>query len=276
MMIYKYYRPNQTYFFDNLMVRFTQPDALNDPFDCLPRIKDNNLEITRHMKREKFNKRLMSCPPSEQIRVKKSWDKECEKASKKHPRLNRLHASHQVKRNISDRFGVFSASKCFDNILMWSHYAQNHSGFVVAMDTSHDFFKGGDGIPKNLSRTKNVSYKYKRASVRFSTNSLDPKIMLIKSRNWMYEKEVRLIRPLELADKVETKDDNEWPIYLFSVPPECIRFVIFGFKTSLSMCDEIQNMVKNKPRLRHVQFYGAEPDPRTYLIHKKQYNRVAC
>lgn len=30
--------------------------------------------------------------------------------------------------------GIFSASIIWDSILMWSHYAENHSGFVVGLD----------------------------------------------------------------------------------------------------------------------------------------------
>lgn len=276
MVIYKYYRPNQTYFFDNLMARFTQPDALNDPFDCLPRIKDNDHDIIEHMTREKYIRSLMDCPASKQKLVTKKWEEDCKRKlhdSKKNTRLLRLYSAHQVKRNISNRFGVFSASKCSDNVLMWAHYAENHAGFVVAMDSSHDFFKGGDSVPKNLRGIKCISYKKRRASVCFSTNDLDPEIMLIKSQNWMYEEEVRLIRPLSLADKTEEKSGEEWPIKLFLVPAECIRFVIFGFKSTASMCDEIQSKAKDNPQLKHLKFYGAEVDPDAYLVHKRPYTR---
>ncbi|EPJ44297.1 MAG: hypothetical protein OFPII_35920 [Osedax symbiont Rs1] len=41
-----------------------------------------------------------------------------------------------------DMYGILSMTERIDNLLMWSHYADSHTGFVIGFDPSHDFFDG--------------------------------------------------------------------------------------------------------------------------------------
>src|ERR1700722_17631416 len=38
MLLYKYFPPSRTSFLKERLIRFTQPNMFNDPFDCLPAI----------------------------------------------------------------------------------------------------------------------------------------------------------------------------------------------------------------------------------------------
>ncbi|TOC13300.1 hypothetical protein CGJ90_24575, partial [Vibrio parahaemolyticus] len=42
-------------------------------------------------------------------------------------------------KSMTSSFGICSLSKTFENILMWSHYADNHKGFVVEFETPTNF-----------------------------------------------------------------------------------------------------------------------------------------
>src|SRR5207249_4525613 len=41
---------------------------------------------------------------------------------------------------VSAEFGLLCLSEIADDILMWSHYTRSHSGLVIGLKTSHEFF----------------------------------------------------------------------------------------------------------------------------------------
>jgi hypothetical protein len=52
--------------------------------------------------------------------------------------------SDQAARELIDRhlntLGILSLSEVPDDLLMWTHYAANHSGFVLEFDDKHHWF----------------------------------------------------------------------------------------------------------------------------------------
>lgn len=54
--------------------------------------------------------------------------------------------------------GALSLSDTFDNLLMWSHYANTHEGFVIEFDKSHPYFSNESFESKNLSVLGKVRY----------------------------------------------------------------------------------------------------------------------
>jgi|SRR5437588_3544889 len=102
------------------LIRFTQPAALNDPFEVRP----NLTEIRRF-----FDTLHRAAPDVD-------------------PTNEDLRGTQDF---ISDTFGnwnednaskllFLSLSKNRNNLLMWSHYCDSHRGFVIGFDTSHPFF----------------------------------------------------------------------------------------------------------------------------------------
>ncbi len=45
-----------------------------------------------------------------------------------------------LQRAANSHIGALSLSETFSNVLMWSHYASQHRGYVIAFDASHAFF----------------------------------------------------------------------------------------------------------------------------------------
>jgi hypothetical protein len=92
--------------------------------------------------------------------------------------------------------GVLSLSEDPLNILMWSHYAENHTGLVIRINTS----LLDEAHQMNLLRVRyTVRYPKPRMTSRYSEYVPVEKLFGYKAKLWSYEKEWRYI-----SDKVGT------------------------------------------------------------------------
>lgn len=120
-------------------------------------------------------------------------------------------------------YAVVSLSETNNNLLMWSHYADQHKGMVIEFDVNRvlldeykDFtaLKFDEDLDEEIidhaenERRKNINaghiqkvrYNAKRPSMQKFENILEH--FLIKSDEWIYEKEHRIILPLLTADYI--------------------------------------------------------------------------
>jgi len=124
-------------------------------------------------------------------------------------------ASLEKTKNDLKELGVVCFSEINNDILMWSHYADGHSGFCIEFERSdnNDLGKWDYCLPVTYDAVEAPSFDppclEERASVA--------KIVSSKAPNWSYEKEWRLIISREFADG------------LISLPAR-ITAVIFGCK----------------------------------------------
>ena len=119
--------------------------------------------------------------------------------------VNQMKLEHIIKENLAELKNVFldgkrlvgvtCFSEVFDSILMWSHYGKNHSGICIEYNLM--------GMNEELGYTPvPVLYKYSfLALTRFdlqdperSVEEVYMKSMLIKPRDWSYEKEWRVLQ----------------------------------------------------------------------------------
>lgn len=196
MNFYKYmtYRPE---FFQNLMIRATPADKLNDPFEF------------------NFN--------TEQIR--KYLDNlglDTEKSI--------IDNDVEVLQCDYSTLGVISFSEKYDNNVMWSHYANEHYGFVIEFSISNEdsFFDnifsespfGNTFIsptrvvynnkPLDFSLIENMGKQYIDILKReYPFKRFSSAILLSKSMDWSYEQELRIIVELKDADKIIFSIENE-------------------------------------------------------------------
>ncbi|EJR0962114.1 TPA: DUF2971 domain-containing protein [Vibrio parahaemolyticus] len=187
--IYKY-MPLRREFFDNFLIRGSQKYALNDPFELRP----SSGEI-----------------------FKKLVD------------------------NAYYEFAIVSLSETNNNLLMWSHYANQHKGIVIEFDTNYLLFENHKPYPittydsdletevldeveinKRLSinsgEIQRVRYNSKRPSYKDFENILEH--FLVKSDEWIYEKEHRIILPLVTADRIVVHESHLPDIEFFVQEPE--------------------------------------------------------
>lgn len=95
------------------------------------------------------------------------------------------------RKNIEE-VGIFSFSADPKNILMWSHYAQHHTGICIQFELARDF--------PMLCSAVSVDYSSVYPEITWGKKNyrdMFAKTVLNKHEGWRYEKEYRIVRPGE-------------------------------------------------------------------------------
>ncbi len=159
------------------------------------------------------------------------------------------------------KYGVLSLSSNFDsnpllsvcipekkdprtNLLMWSHYAASHSGFVIEFDSK--FIPGLE--------IKKVEYSDCRDFLTFEDIDENKfhKVFYKKSNEWAYEQEYRAALPLSEAAKIV-----DGKFHLFAFDKKSIRSITFGCAMDECKKQEIIDLIKNDVEFGFVQFNHA-------------------
>ena len=205
--IYKY-TPLRLDFFDNLMIRASQKYALNDPFELRPSHK---------IKGSKTNKDDFKA-----LAEQSYFD-----------------------------YAVVSLTETNNNLLMWSHYADQHKGIVIEFDTSEPLFDLYKSSPTtmldedldeevidqddakikseiNAGVIQRVRYNTSRPNMKEFDSILEH--FLIKSEEWIYEKEHRVILPLVTADRIIVNEKYLPEIEHYAYSPDVLnkKFIANG------------------------------------------------
>ena len=271
MIFYKYVPPERINILQNRLIRFTQPNALNDPFEARPNfhatiegfarefantIRQNpgmweecRRETQTSLNQQAFADRIEENPDNAaQLYRSLGWEP---------PLSDLLEKSYGLKdrlyKEVYNHVGILSLSETRDNLLMWAHYAKEHTGFVLMLDGSHDFFKGNNPSPeiaKGFAKPELVQYKLERPQTPIEAPPLE--ILLIKSSDWKHEKEWRYLKHLKDADEW-CKDANNLDAGLFLVPPKCIMGVILGCYRSNKLKNKIIALRHDNPEFSHLQ-----------------------
>jgi len=232
-MIYKYLPPERISYLSDALLRFTQPIALNDPYEALPALstKQTHEVIAKYVANER--KKANQAPTKKARQTARQLVDHVKNRIyneiKANPYLIRDEFFKNAAIKLNSRIGILSLSERWDSGLMWAHYGSSHTGFCVGFDEGHKFFTNpsiGSPFP-----ARSVSYSDLRIQVPLDQNQeIDFEVMFRKSSDWRYEKEIRLLALLENAQKMVQADG--WPIYLFEVPHDSIKEVIIGLNSS--------------------------------------------
>ena len=174
--------------------------------------------------------------------------------------------------------GVLSLTEKADHPLMWSHYANNHSGLVLGFDETNEFFRSPrHGQPDDAGGARRVKYSSERPmfdpfiDVSLMDNLTDEdaisffdKMFFTKSQAWDYEEEWRMIKGLKQADSV--MENPLGNIYLFSVPPACIVSVILGQRMALATRQQVIDFLRTDNRYTHVNIFQAKSSSDKFMI----------
>lgn len=190
-------------YFDNPTARISLIEELNDPFEC-------SLSDTIEHIIDVFVERVNN-PKLKEIDISDNNDITREEVAR---------FIFGAQRGI----GVISFSETNRNLLMWAHYANNHRGICIELES--DWSKSKDRLidtqSNNLHCFKRVQYDTKR--VDFSkhdffkgneTHNVLSKLFIkqltLKSDEWMYEKEHRYIMSFLEADYILKKPESTIP-----------------------------------------------------------------
>ncbi len=230
-----------TYFDDNKYYEcllkgslyFSAKSQFNDPFDS---------EIpTKHSlcSEKELDKYL------ENLLIKKGIDGG-DKSNKLQIAKERLKTNPQEIQNFIDNYietkvGILSLTENYENLLLWAHYAKKHTGFCIEIDAQllnkviiAEFIKN-----KEQAFIFKVKYQNKFPIINPCKHSFEQRTQLqflIKSKDWKYEQEWRIIL---LNGSKQYRE----------LPSNVIKNIYFGLKT----CND--NIQKSKEMLRKYNPY---------------------
>ena len=220
------YKPPNRYTLDilcNCRLWAAKPERFNDPFDCdleiAVGITEDNMLAAIHQNR---SERTIAQYKASKLNADGKFIPEERK---------RLDDETQGLIEENKNSGIVCLSEVCDSILMWSHYAQGHTGVCF------EFTRAEDNALGNSEFCSPVKYDrhYPRIDLGQILLKQDGKtrtiMMQTKSEEWAYEKEWRLI----------THDgDNECPL------PGPISRVILGLKIEDSFKSKIENLCQKR------------------------------
>ncbi|ENE9528407.1 DUF2971 domain-containing protein [Vibrio parahaemolyticus] len=272
MSLFKYLSSSNLQPLENRQFRFTQPIEFNDPFEVRPHFsamfgKHDIVELINEHKDTKFDDLFYDVPFYLKL-FPRTWLKRAfltlinsnpdifrERMKEVEKKISPL-AQDSWPAIISKDVGILCLSKNPENILMWSHYADSHSGVLVEFDEESEFFNqsgissDNKDIDKFYGKVLPVTYRRSRPTFEFFDKSW-PDMFFTKSIDWAYEEEHRMLMPLSEANRVINDK-----IYLFEIPAKAFKAVYFGvnFPTA-KIIDTIESVKRFNKEVKFYQAY---------------------
>lgn len=245
LLLYKYLglEKKSDDFFSNYLLDtlfwLSSPRDFNDPFEMSPEII---LESHSGTQRNVFNRVIKTKYPGI------TWKKRQKMISNimANPEENLGAAKLSFKENF-ETTGVFCFSENDLNLLMWSHYADQHKGIVLQFDIAHDL--------KTFLPVTKVEYTDKYPTLDWNSFTMQELEVAYtrKHKGWAYEREWRLIEPDGAGTYLKFK-------------PEVVTRLIFGCRSEMGFKKRILNILQERAnkRLPAIDIYCA-------VIHDKKY-----
>ncbi|MGH7784360.1 MAG: DUF2971 domain-containing protein, partial [Candidatus Binatia bacterium] len=272
MTLYKYLPADRADIIELGLIRYTQPIYLNDPFEMTPRFGElfSEKAITKAFRGEARRKAVKEVieklpPQFRQLARILAWLAFVFKARQMRESMRtivgtfaiqfRQQFSEILERTVRRSTGVLSLTARPDNLLMWSHYADQHRGFVVALNEQHPVFDERRSNEDEFNHLRQVVYsKDKMVGQLADMTGVD--LLLRKSLEWSHEEEWRIVKQLESAAAMAITADRG--IYLYALPPEAIQGIIFGAHMADDARFRIQTALYANPAYDHVWQKQAE------------------
>jgi Protein of unknown function (DUF2971) len=211
---------------------FSRPDTFNDPWDCKPCFATDFVndpeEIERYIQDyADITRRQRSDIPESIIAQRQS-------EFRANPALLAQKVAEITRGmwpEIAERYRVYCLGPDPGNLLMWSHYADNHRGICLEFTTSNIV----------MCCATQVEYCSKFPMLRLYSKGEDDNLvpLLTKASVWSYEREYRLVaqeRTNSTAHDTLMTDKN----YL-ELPPNSLTSIIVGCQGQL---DQVQALVR--------------------------------
>ena len=283
---------------ENLKIRVTQPSALNDPYDCLPIYKVDLNEKLIHLLYELiindknlFQKLLQETReimlnqkdvPKEQLELL-TFDFFVENFPHIKELIYRSPNIQKIKKmivetlfeKINKEIGLISLTKNPTSMLMWSHYADAHRGLVIEFDETDPLIRKSK--PSKWDGIEKIKYVRKRPIVKVhfenpteeEMSKFGKSLFFKKNRDWEYEKECRVLKPLRITEKTGKFDKEGYEICLISFASKAIKSIILGARTNDQNVLILLYLLKSK-NLNHVKVKQANISKTTYSLRLKR------
>jgi len=274
MILHKYLDKYGIEVIRTLELKFNIPSKFNDPFEFLPRaINDWTIRtMKRKLKSKDFQSKLYFYFKSNNlVKNKKEFKAKLNQNNiaegliegYKPEKIWKIIREMKHKADAVTRLTCFSSElKCeMDEILMWSHYSEKHSGFRFHFDSDLLVEKGERLLP--------VKYSKERAGFKLSlslNHNLFSKqvhdVLITKSESWSYESEYRLfVFPQNCISKF--KDGQTIYFKKFS-PASLIRIDLGLFCDDNTMEMTLDELKKDE--LKHIHLYKSLIDQQEFKL----------
>jgi len=272
MTLYKYLTADRSDIIETGHIRYTQPIFLNDPFEMTPDFSEILSEklLLRYVKRKMFRQTIdeviAKLPENVRLRARiLAWIFVVIRGPRIRQNIRtmaaalmakmRVEASDLIESKLRSGVGVLSLTERSDNLQMWSHYADNHTGFIIAIDEKHPVFSERRSDNDEFNHLRKVVYAQKKPKPSFDTIS-GVDLLLSKSTEWEHEREWRIVKLLDSATAMAMVPDHG--VYLFALPPDAVEGIILGAHMPECERRRIMQLVHSKPELSHIWMKQAE------------------
>lgn len=248
LFFYKFVSFERKDILENGMIRFAPIGSFNDPFELEPSITPYSTQFLRFI-RDASEADLKSITVTESDYTYSA------------DRVDKVDDYRKMYKAKIEMYGVLSLSSNDSinqlltvsvpdrkdprtNILMWSHYADSHKGFVIEFKA--DFIEG--------LKLEKVEYSDTRDSLTFEDieeNKLD-RVFFKKSSEWRYEQEYRAVSLLS-----DAKHIHEERFHLYKIDKTKINSITFGCAMSDTNKKSMMDLVRNDPELQGVKLEHA-------------------
>lgn len=268
MKLFRYYKAEHALLvLRDLEIRTSIPNTLNDPFELSP-----NIDVSQ------FTQKRCETFLRNDYNIDMWYEKEGRQrgfTSKKNfkrwylkdiPRraaalLPKVPTNvEQVRKHFADNFSrhwrLVCASEIADSILMWSHYAANHTGIVIELDTEEEPFcriHKWCVMPVVYSARKADYFHYNKYR-EFQREMFA--VAATKADGWSYEREVRIV----VAATHPLRDNLYMPLTAAS-----ITGVFCGCRMPGVVKLEVRTALK-QPHFSHVRLAQAALHPSEYAL----------
>lgn len=224
MNVFKYLgRAASEFFLHDMTLRFSQPKALNDPFELRPEFYCEPFDLNG---RTNFKTRFVLQGHGS---VVKNYLIKQDNFSKKCLVVDTRYQVEQLNSLLGVLCLTCDARSTPKNLLMWAHYSESHSGIVVKFKRDCRF----------VSNAHEVHYVKSRplisAKIFYDHENISIGDMYFKSNAWEYEKEIRASVRLEDCINTGSKDIFGHDIYVNAIDKSAIECVYIGVNASADL-----------------------------------------
>jgi hypothetical protein len=153
-------------------------------------------------------------------------------------------AASAARYRLKNRLGLLCLTERPDNHLMWVHYAQKHTGFILGFNANAPFFS------ENGRNLRKVIYQNRPNVV----SEADANVCFYKSDAWKYEREWRCVRSFQPSEsRMELIDSN------------LVSQIIFGSKMEPWQRARIVSCVEAYG-MPEVQFFLSSPSFKSWTF----------
>lgn len=279
-------------------LKVTPPNEFNDPFDCKPAIIDNwsDKDIQRLALYEPWTTILYNhLIDLKLIKNKNEYEAKMRDNNFVKKRFPSFKPFTDVSKKFNTNLENYARIACFSSavsddknqILMWSHYANNHQGIRFYFEFNILERDNGEWKPEKVNYDyKRISFKLEDSYLQEDFKKIIESILLTKSEAWQYESEYRVFiqrkncREIK-ANKAEkcnpinlnTEKADSKGIFLAKFNPTALQRIDFGVNCLQATKDEIIESV-NRPELKHVEIYQSKLDEKEFKLNFEKYKRA--